>query len=66
MAPRSLLSLQLEPPSLRGSRMSVTSSGKGLATLKRWLSTSRKEPLSPKPSLKQARLSLMQSKVPNL
>jgi hypothetical protein len=27
---------------------------------------SRKEPLSPKPSLKQARLSLMQLKVPNL
>jgi hypothetical protein len=27
---------------------------------------SRNEPLSPKPSLKQARLSLMQSKVPNL
>jgi hypothetical protein len=27
---------------------------------------SRKEPLSPKPSLKQARLSLIQSKVPNL
>jgi hypothetical protein len=32
MAPRSLLSLQLEPPSPRGSRTSVTSSGKGLAT----------------------------------
>jgi hypothetical protein len=32
MAPKSLLSLQFEPLSLRGSRTSVTSSGKGLAT----------------------------------
>jgi hypothetical protein len=32
MAPRSLLSLQLEPPSLRGSKTSVTSSEKGFAT----------------------------------
>jgi hypothetical protein len=32
MAPRSLLSLQLEPASLRGSSTSVTSSRKGLAT----------------------------------
>jgi hypothetical protein len=31
MTPRSLLSLQLKPPSLRGSKMLVTSSGKGLA-----------------------------------